>query len=201
MSKGQRVGYRRVSSGDQSTERQLEGVALDKEFEDKASGKESNRPGLSKAIEYVREGDTLIVHSLDRLARNVEDLLRTVRGLNAKGVTVEFVKERLTFTGGSVDPMANLMMAMLGAFAEFERSLIRERQREGIALAKARGIYVGRKPSLTDEQVAQVKARVAAGERKVDVARAFGVSRETLYAYLRPRRKDESMEVTAVAAG
>jgi DNA invertase Pin-like site-specific DNA recombinase len=137
------------------------------------------------AIEYVRDGDTLVVHWLDRLARNVEDLLRTVRDLNAKGVTVEFAKKHLTFAGSTVDPLANLMMAMLGAFAEFERSLIRERQREGIALAKAKGVYKGRTPSLTELKIGQVRTRVAAGERKAVVARDFGVSRETIYAYLR----------------
>jgi DNA invertase Pin-like site-specific DNA recombinase len=186
VSKGHRVGYRRVSSVDQNTERQLEGVQIDREFEDKASGKDTNRPGLAAAIAYVRDGDTLVVHSLDRLARNVEDLLRTVRDLNAKGVTVEFVKEHLTFTGGTVDPMANLMMAMLGAFAEFERALIRERQREGIAVAKAKGdVYKGRAPKLNAEQVADLRARCAAGEEKAAVARSFRISRVSLYRYLR----------------
>lgn len=185
MSKGHRVGYRRVSSVDQSTERQLEGVQLDKEFEDKASGKDTNRPGLEQAIAYVRDGDTLVVHSLDRLARNLEDLLRTVRALNGKGVTVEFVKENLTFTGSTVNPMANLMMSMLGAFAEFERTLIRERQREGIALAKAKGdVYKGRAPKLNAEQIAGLRARCAAGEEKAAVARSFGISRVSLYRYL-----------------
>jgi len=199
MGKGQRVGYRRVSSADQSTDRQLEGVALDKEFEDKASGKDTNRPGLAKAIEYARDGDTLVIHSLDRMARNLEDLLRTVRALNAKGVTVEFVKEHLIFTGSAVDPMANLMMAMLGAFAEFERSLIRERQREGIVLAKAKGIYTGRKPSLTAAQVEQVRARVAGrrtkGRRGARVRREPG-NRLCVLAASRRRR----IEMTSFAA-
>jgi DNA invertase Pin-like site-specific DNA recombinase len=185
VSKGHRVGYRRVSTVDQSTDRQLEGAQLDKEFEDKASGKDTNRPGLEQAIAYVRDGDTLVVHSLDRLARNLEDLLRTVRALNAKGVTVEFVKENLTFTGGTVNPMANLMMSMLGAFAEFERTLIRERQREGIALAKAKGdVYKGRALKLNAGQIADLRARCAAGEEKAAVARSFGISRVSVYRYL-----------------
>jgi DNA invertase Pin-like site-specific DNA recombinase len=185
MSKHQRVGYKRVSTIDQSTERQLDGVELDRAFEDKASGKDTNRPQLIEAIKYVRDGDTLVVHSMDRMARNTEDLLRLLRELNDKGVTVEFVKERLAFSGNSADPMAQLMMTMLAGFAQFERSMIRERQREGIELAKEKGVYKGRKPSLTDEQVEQLKARIAAGEKKAVVARDFGISRETLYAYLR----------------
>jgi DNA invertase Pin-like site-specific DNA recombinase len=91
---------------------------------------------------YLREGDQLIVHSMDRLARNVEDLRRTVRTLNEKGVSVQFMKENLTFTGED-SPMANLFLSMLGAVAEFERSLIRERQLEGIAIAKKAGVYKG----------------------------------------------------------
>lgn len=183
-SKHQRVGYKRVSSIDQNTERQLDGEQLDRVFEDKVSGKDTKRPQLQAALAHVRDGDTLIVHSMDRMARNVEDLLRLVRELNAKHVTVEFLKERLTFSGDSADPMADLMLTMLGGFAQFERSLIRERQREGIALAKAKGVYKGRKPSLTPEQVEQLAQRVAAGDTKAAVARDFGISRETLYQYL-----------------
>lgn len=185
MSKHQRVGYKRVSSVDQSTERQLDGLELDRVFEDKASGKDTNRPALAEAIKYLRDGDTLVVHSMDRMARNTEDLLRLVRELNGKGVTVEFAKEHLTFSGNSSDPMAHLMMTMLAGFAQFERSMIRERQREGIELAKAKGVYKGRKPSLTDEQAEQLRGRIAAGEKKAVVAREFGISRETLYTYLR----------------
>lgn len=180
-----RIGYVRVSSVDQNTERQLDGITLDKVFTDKASGKSADRPQLAAALDYVRDGDTLIVHSMDRLARNTEDLLRIVRELTAKQVSVEFIKERLTFNGQSDDPMAHLMMTMLGGFAQFERSLIRERQREGIAIAKEKGIYKGRKPSLTGDQVETLRQRVAAGEKKAVVARDFGISRETLYQYLR----------------
>ena len=184
MSKGQQVGYKRVSSVDQSTERQLDGVPLDRVFEDKASGKNMDRPELKKALEYVRDGDTLIIHSLDRLARNVEDLRRIVRELNEQGVSVEFVKNRLTFSGGA-DPTARLMLTMLGAFAEFERELIRERQREGIAIAKAKGVYKGRKKALGPEEAHEVVVQAHAGIPKADLARAYGISRETVYQYLR----------------
>jgi DNA invertase Pin-like site-specific DNA recombinase len=184
MKKGQQVGYVRVSTVDQNTERQLDGIKLDKVFTDKASGRDTKRPQLAAALEYVRDGDTLIVHSLDRLARNVEDLRRIVRELNESGVTVEFVKNRLTFAGGE-DPTARLMLTMLGAFAEFERELLRERQREGIAIARAKGIYKGRKRALTPEQVKEVIEQAYAGIPKADLARAYHISRETLYAYLR----------------
>jgi DNA invertase Pin-like site-specific DNA recombinase len=124
---------------DQKTERQLDGIRLDKVFTDKASGKDTNRPQLTAALEYVWAGDTLLVHSMDRLARNAEDLLRIVRELVGPGVSVEFGKNHLTFSGKG-DPMAKPMLTMLAAFGEFERELIRERQREGIAIAKARSL-------------------------------------------------------------
>lgn len=182
---GKRIGYVRVSSVDQNTDRQLDGVEVDRMFTDKASGKNTDRPQLAAALDYVRDGDTLIVHSMDRLARNTEDLLRIVRELTDKQVSVEFVKERLTFNGHGDDPMAHLMMTMLGGFAQFERSLIRERQREGIAIAKEKGVYRGRKPSLTSEQIKTLTSRAAAGEKKAVLAREYGISRETLYQYLR----------------
>ncbi|WP_197344775.1 recombinase family protein [Ralstonia solanacearum] len=185
MSKGKRIGYIRVSTTDQSTERQLDGVALDKTFTDKASGKDTQRPQLQAALDYLREGDTLIVHSMDRLARNTEDLLRIVRELTGRGVSVEFMKDRMSFTADSENPQAHLMMTMLAAFAQFERSLIRERQREGIALAKEKGKYKGRKKALSPEQVTELRQRVAQGEPKATVAKAYGISRETLYQYLK----------------
>jgi DNA invertase Pin-like site-specific DNA recombinase len=162
---GQRVGYIRVSSFDQNPERQLEGVAVDRVFTDKASGKDVRRPELDHLLGFVREGDTLVVHSMDRLARNLDDLRRLVQQLTGRGVRIEFVKEHLTFTGED-SPMANLMLSVMGAFAEFERALIRERQREGIALAKQRGAYRGRKKSLSPEKAAALRKRVAAGEKK-----------------------------------
>lgn len=181
---GQRVGYIRVSSFDQNPERQLEGVALDRVFTDKASGKDVHRPELERLQAFVREGDTIVVHSMDRLARNLDDLRRLVQELTGRGVRIEFVKEHLTFIG-EASPMANLMLSVMGAFAEFERALLRERQREGIALAKQRGVYRGRKKSLSPEQASALKQRVAAGEKKAALAREFGISRETLYQYLR----------------
>lgn len=181
---GQRIGYIRVSSFDQNPERQLEQVQVDKVFTDKASGKDTQRPELDTLLSFVREGDTVVVHSMDRLARNLDDLRRLVQKLTKRGVRIEFVKESLTFTGED-SPMANLMLSVMGAFAEFERALIRERQREGITLAKQRGAYRGRKKALSPEQVAELRQRAAAGEQKTKLARDFGISRETLYQYLR----------------
>jgi len=181
---GQRIGYLRVSSIDQNTARQLDGVLIDKAFEDKASGKNIARPQLQAALEFCREGDTLVVHSMDRLARNLTDLRLLVKNLTNRGVTVQFIKESLSFTGED-SPMANLLLSMLGAVAEFERALILDRQREGIALAKAEGKYKGRKPILSAAMVTEIRLRIAAGEKKAALAREFSVSRETLYCCLR----------------
>ena len=137
----------------------------------------------------MREGDTVVVHSMDRLARNLDDLRRLVQKLVKRGIHIEFIKEHLTFTGED-SPMATLMLSVMGAFAEFERSLIRERQREGIALAKQRGAYRGRKKSLPPERIAEARRRVAAGEAKARVARDLGISRETLYTYLAAAASD-----------
>lgn len=179
---GKRVGYVRVSSLDQNVGRQLEGVDLDKTFTDKASGKDVKRPQLQAALEYLRDGDVLCIHSLDRLARNLDDLRRIVTDLTGRGVHVQFVKEGLLFTGED-SSMSRLLLSVMGAFAEFERALLKERQREGIAIAKKAGVYKGRKPSLTPERVADLRARVAAGGKKAVIAREFGISRETLYQY------------------
>lgn len=156
------VGYVRVSSVDQNTERQLVGISLDKCFEDRVSGKDTNRPQLMSCLEYVREGDTLHVHSIDRLARSLQDLQDLVNKLLAKGVVVRFHKENLTFQNhGIQDPFAKLLFQVLGSFAEFERNIIRERQREGIERAKLAGKYKhgkgGRKQEIDRQKVRELK--------------------------------------------
>ncbi|MBX9763289.1 MAG: recombinase family protein [Pseudomonadaceae bacterium] len=181
---GQRIGYIRVSTLDQNPDRQLEGVQVSKVFIDKASGKDTQRPQLEALLSYVREGDTLVVHSMDRLARNLDDLRRMVQQLTGRGVRIEFVKEALTFTGED-SPMANLLLSVMGAFAEFERALIRERQREGISLAKQRGVYRGRKKALSESRIEELLRRIENREPKAGLAREFGISRATLYEYLR----------------
>jgi DNA invertase Pin-like site-specific DNA recombinase len=182
--KTQRIGYIRVSSVDQNEARQLDGVQIDRVFTDKASGKDLNRPALQEAIRYARDGDTLIVHSLDRLARSLEDMFRLVRELNEKGVSVQFMKENMVFSAGKDDPRSMLLFGILGSFAQFERSLIRERQKEGIAIAKAKGVYKGRKPKMTDEQVNKMRDMVLNGVSKSEVARRFNINRDTVYSYL-----------------
>jgi DNA invertase Pin-like site-specific DNA recombinase len=177
---GKRIGYVRVSSIDQNTVRQLDGVRLDKLFTDKASGKDTNRAQLKAALDYLRDGDVLVVHSMDRLARNITDLLHTVETLNGRGVVVEFVKESLTFTGDD-SAMSKLMLTIMGGVAEFERAMIRERQLEGIAKAKQAGKYTGRKSTMTGAQVQAIRDRAAAGENKSALAREFGVTRQTIY--------------------
>ncbi len=187
---GQRVGYVRVSSLDQNPERQLDQVSLDSIFADKASGKDTCRPQLVELLAFVREGDTVVVHSMDRLARNLEDLRKLVQQLTQRGVRVEFLKESLTFTGED-SPMSQLLLSVMGAFAEFERALIRERQREGTALAKSRGVYRGRAKTLCNDEITKLRQRAEAGEPKAMLAREFGISRDTLYRYLKPGLLDQ----------
>lgn len=183
MAGGQNVGYVRVSTIIQNTARQLDCVSLDKIFEDRASGKNVDRPQLKACLAHLRDGDELHVHSMDRLSRNLDDLRRVVKELTNRGVVVRFHKEGLSFTGED-SPMSNLLLSMLGAVAEFERSIIGERQREGIAIAKGEGKYKGRKPSLTAERVLELRRRSGAGEKKTALAQEFGISRETVYTYL-----------------
>ena len=184
MMKGQKIGYVRVSSLDQNETRQLEGEKLDRIFTDKASGKDTNRPQLQELLQFVREGDTVFVHSMDRLARNLDDLRQLVKKLTSKGISIYFAKEGLTFNGED-SPMSNLLLSVMGAFAEFERALIKERQREGIVLAKKKGVYKGRKQALRMEQIAELKQRVAAGGNKTALASEYKISRQTLYSYLK----------------
>jgi DNA invertase Pin-like site-specific DNA recombinase len=187
---GQQVGYTRVSSLDQNAARQLDGMPLDRTFTDSASGRSTARPQLEAMLAFVRDGDTVVVHSMDRLARNLDDLRALVRTLTGRGVRVQFVKEQLTFTGEDT-AMATLLLSVMGAFAEFERSLIRERSlpppapRGPTPPARQRGVYRGRARALNGEQVAQLRQRAAAGTPKATLAREFGVSRETVYQYLR----------------
>lgn len=182
--KGFDVGYIRVSSYDQNAERQLDGVTLDKTFTEKASAKDAKRPKLQECLDYLREGDTLHVHSIDRLARNLKDLQDLVESINNKNAAVHFHKENLLFTGES-NPMQKLMLQMIGAVAEFERALIKERQREGIANAKKKNIRFGAKAKLTDAQIAEIRQRVDQGEQKNLLAKEYGVSRQTLYSSLK----------------
>ena len=189
-SRGQRVGYIRVSTVEQNNQRQKELLAnsgkIDRFFEDKISGRtKTARPGLGECMAYVRDGDELVVSSIDRLARSLADLRGIVDELTNKGVTVTFLHENLAFAKDTSDPRADLMLGILGSFAEFERAIIRERQAEGIALAKKAVKYKGRKPALTPQQVAEIKQRALTGESKAALAREFEVTRPTVYRALK----------------
>ena len=179
--KGQNIGYIRVSSLGQNTDRQLVGIALDKIFEDKASGKNTDRPQLAVCLEHLRLGDNLHVHSIDRLARNLKDLQTIVDALKVKGISVHFHKESLIFDPSTNNPMQELMFQMSGAFAQFERTLTIERQREGISAAQARGQKLGAPAKLTLPQVEEMKSLLVVGADKSKIAKQFGISRPTLY--------------------
>lgn len=176
-----RIGYRRVSSQDQNLDRQqLEGC--EKVFEEKTSaGKGSDRPALAALLDFAREGDEVLVWSIDRLARDLADLQRLLEGLNTKGVTVIFVSERLTFSADQDDPFASLQLHLLGAFSQFERAIIRKRQAEGIAQAKAKGVYRGRKASIDPSKVANLKAE---GLGATEIAERLGIGRASVYRLL-----------------
>ena len=189
---GKQIGYIRVSTIDQNTDRQLHGIELDKVFEDKCSGKDANRPQLKECLSYLRDGDTLHIHSIDRLARSLRDLLNIVEELLGRGVKIIFHKEGMEFDGVTPNPSQALYLNILGAVAEFERQMIRERQREGILLARQRNAYdkCGRKPSLTPKQIEEIKGRLALGEPLAPIAKEYGVSRQTIYVNCKGFKKD-----------
>ncbi len=177
------IGYKRVSSESQSTDRQDLGQ-LDKVFEEKLSGKSaSDHPALVAMIDYAREGDTVKVHSIDRLARDLRDLQSIISQLNDKGVTISFLSESLTFSAGADDAFAKLQLQMMGAFAEFERNIIRKRQAEGIAKAKERGVYKNRKRKTVIDRDAVRKLK-ADGLSTYKIADQMGISRMSVHRIL-----------------
>lgn len=149
---GQVLGYKRVSSESQTTDRQDLGQC-DVVFDEKISGKSKDRPELAAMLKHARAEDTVVVHSIDRLARSLQDLQEIVDELVDKGVTVKFLKENLTFSHGSENATGRLMLQVLGSIAEFERTLIRSRQKEGIERAKRQGKYEGRKPKIEASKI------------------------------------------------
>ena len=175
------VGYRRVSSLDQALDRQdLEGA--ERIFEEKESGAKRDRPALLEMINYIRDGDTVIVHSIDRLARDLRDLQDIIEKINGKGAAISFQTEGLTFKADKADPIATLQLQMVGAFAQFERAMIRKRQAEGIAKAKDRGVYKGRKQSIDAEKVRRLHEE---GYGASEIARAMDVGRASVYRLLK----------------
>lgn len=184
---GKKIGYIRVSTKLQNTERQLDGLTLDISFTDHSSGKDTKRPKLEELLNYVRDEDIVFVHSMDRLARNLDDLKYIIKTITSKHAQVNFVKEGLEFTSSS-SPMSQLMLSLMGAFAEFEHSLIRERQLEGIAKAKERGVY-NRLRKLTNNQIQEIKSIFAKETNSIKInkaalAKQYGISRPTLYYYI-----------------
>lgn len=182
---GKHIGYIRVSTVEQNTVRQLDGVELDRVFEDKCSGKDTNRPALRQCLDYLRDGDTLHVHEMSRLGRNGRDLEDIVNDLHSRSVTVVFHTEGLTISGeGAMSSTTKLIFDMFRAFSQFERSLSKERQVEGIAKAKAAGKYRGGKEKLNAEQVAELQRLHGVGVSVAKLARDFGLSRQSVYRYL-----------------
>ena len=171
-----KIGYRRVSSEGQNLDRQ--DFVCDKMFEEKVSGAKRDRAALAEMIEFAREGDEVVVWSIDRLARDLRDLQDIISTLNDKGVSISFVKEKLTFAGDADDAFAKLQLQMMGAFAEFERNIIRSRQAEGIARAKAKGVYKGRSKTIDENRLRKMKAE---GHSVTEIAELVGVSRMTVY--------------------
>ncbi|KQO00791.1 transposase [Arthrobacter sp. Leaf234] len=180
---GQRIGYARVSSVDQNLARQLTSLgSVDRLFEEKQSdAQRSGRAALAEMIGYARHGDTVVVSSMDMLARSVIDLNQIVGELTAKGVTVEFIAERVTFTPGSADPFAEFQLNIMASFAQLERAITRERQADGIRAAKERGAYQGRSRKLTDDQLLEARNLIEARVPKAEVARRLNIDRTTLY--------------------
>jgi DNA invertase Pin-like site-specific DNA recombinase len=172
-----KVGYRRVSTLEQSLDRQDLGEC-DRVFEEKQSAGSTNRPALQELLSFVRSGDEVVVHSIDRLARNLIDLQNIIQELNDKGVTIRFLSESLSFSGSGGCAFQTLQLQMLGAFAQFERTIIRKRQAEGIAKAKQRGVYSQRKKSVNPDKVRQL---FQDGMSKAAIAKHLNISRMSVY--------------------
>ncbi|ENF8748120.1 recombinase family protein [Vibrio fluvialis] len=148
-----KVGYVRVSTVQQNTVRQLDGVELDKLFVDKCSGSTTDRVELQRLKEYVREGDTVVVHDISRLARDMKDLLGLIEFFNSKLVAVQFIKENMVFSAEKNNPMNELLLNLLGSVYQFERQMLLERQAEGITKAKAAGKYKGRTATVDKQAI------------------------------------------------
>ncbi len=175
------VGYARVSTLGQSLDVQrgkLEGAGIDKLFEEKKSGVDANRPALKQCLEYLREGDTMVISRIDRLARSAEDLLRVVRELDGKGVTLKVLDQSID----TRDAAGKAFLGMLAVFAEFETNIRKERQMDGIAKAKAKGTKFGRKPALTHDVIASIRSMREEEEKTIpEIMAKTGLSKATVY--------------------
>ena len=192
MGSGQKIGYKRVSTADQNTARQLADIEdLDEVFEDKASGRDTKRPQFEAMMKHVRKGDTVFVHSMDRLARKLSDLEETVRKLNDKGVGIRFIKENLDFQPGNANPMSTLLLHLLGAVAQFELSLIKERRKEGVEAARLANKYKGGNNKLKADRADQIRQMSNEGRTAAEIANALNISRQTVYTYTPEVKRDE----------
>lgn len=186
----QSIGYIRVSTRDQSTGRQddgFESLQLDRIFSEKISGKSKERPELRKCIDYAREGDTLYIYSIDRLARSLSDLQAIIDELVNKGVTVQFIKESQTYSRDNANPFNKVLLQVLGAFAEFERNIMLERQAEGISHAKANGTKSGKpfgKQPIDMNRSHEAIALCNQGMSISAIAKTMSLSRSSIYKLL-----------------
>lgn len=180
---GKRIGYVRVSTTDQNPDRQLENIRLDKKFIEYASAKSTDRPQLMLMLDFAREDDIILVHSMDRFARNLKDLKNLVESLVARKIEVHFIKENLQFSSEH-SAASNLVLHLMGAFSEFEYAFIRERQREGIEIAKKKGKFKGKKKKLNAEKIEILKNELLTRKTKTQIAKELGVSRVALYKYI-----------------
>lgn len=182
------LAYKRVSSIDQNIDRQLSGMKFDYVWVDTCSGSTKNRPELKRMLTEsasLRRNDILHIHSIDRLARNLKDLINIINEVIKRGVSIKFHKENLTFEEDNQNPIQNLMLHVMGACAEFERNLIKERQMEGILAAKKKGKKFGRPITVNNEMKANIVSQVNKGIPKTRVALLNGVSRTKVYQVLR----------------
>jgi len=175
--------YVRVSTISQNTARQLVDVSCDFTFEEKVSGKDQNRPQLLAMLDGLKAGDLINVHDMSRLARNTRDMLEIVARVLKLDASIKFHKENLIYEAGKkTDPMQQLMLTMMSGFAEFERALILERQREGIAVAKAEGKYKGKQTRFNSEAIEDIKKRFNDPiTNKAELARELKITRSYLY--------------------
>ena len=183
------IAYLRVSSIDQSLDRQ--DIQADKTFEEKLSGKDRNRPALAAMIDYVREGDIVKVWDISRLARDLIDLQNIITEINDKGATIQFITENLTFSPDVDNPMATMQLQMMGAFAQFERAVKRQRQLEGIAKAKDRGIYKGGQRKINRDRVCELHAE---GLSTYKIADTMGISRMSVHRIIHADKLEAATE-------
>ena len=179
------IGYARVSTLDQKLDLQIEAlqkIGCSKIFTDIASGAKSDRPGLEEALNYLREGDTLVVWKLDRLGRSLSHLLQIIETLSQRGIQFKSITDSAIDT---TTPSGQLMLSMIAALSEFERNLIRERTKEGLAVAKARGRKGGRRPVITDQKLKKAKQLIDKGLTVREAASAIGVGKSSLYEALK----------------